>query len=308
MAAGDQGAYGRHEEVTLSRRARQLSLSLVALVTGTGAAFVVSASVGAAAPSTASFTAQDFVWQVTGSTDTTATIAAGGTVTFGYPTGISAHNVDFDSTQPASCTQTSGSVAGPVPPLPAIPTGEGWAGTCPFNTPGTYSFHCDMHPFMAGVVVVEGTSTTTPGGTTPGGTTPGGTTSTGSTTAPTSTGANSTSPLPRAALTVARHQKGVVLRGSVTTPAGPSQIVVTAHVSNRALSKHRPKRARQVRVGTQTKRSTGAGKTSFAVKLNASARRALHRRHRLAVNLRIVVTPSGGPAAARTVAVALRER
>jgi hypothetical protein len=63
-----------------------------------------------------------------------------------------------------------------------------------------------------------------------------------------------------------------------------------------------------VRVGSQTKHPTGTGKTSFAVKLNASARRALHRRHRLAVNLRIVVTPKGGTAAARTVAVALRER
>jgi hypothetical protein len=79
-------------------------------------------------------------------------------------------------------------------------------------------------------------------------------------------------------------------------------------VSNRFLSKHRPKRPKQVRVGSRTKRSTGTAKTSFAVKLNASARRALYRRHRLAVNLRIVVTPQGGPAAAKTVAVALRER
>jgi hypothetical protein len=55
-------------------------------------------------------------------------------------------------------------------------------------------------------------------------------------------------------------------------------------------------------------RSTGTGKKPFAVKLGATARRALHRRHRLAVNLRIAVTPQGGPAVAKTVAVALRER
>jgi hypothetical protein len=155
-----------------------------------------------------------------------------------------------------------------------------------------------MHTYMTGTVIVEGTSTTTSGGTT----------STGSPTTPGSTGGSSTSPLPTTAVTVARRQKGVVLRGSVATPAGPSQIAVTALVSNRLLSKHRPKKAKQVRVGSQTKRSTGTGKTSFAVKLNATARRALHRRHRLAVNLRIVVTPQAGPAAAKTVAVALRER
>jgi plastocyanin len=268
----------------------------------------MSGSVGAAAPSTASFTAVDNIWQVTGGTETTATIAAGGTVSFGYPSGMTFHNVDFDASQPTSCTQTSGASSGSVPPLPAGPTPPSWTGTCTFNTPGTYSFHCDLHTSMTGTVVVEGTSTTTSGGTSSGGTTPVGTTSTGSTTSPTSTGANSISPLPSSAVTVARRQKGVVLRGSVTTPAGPSQIVVTARVSNRLLAKHRPKRARQVTVGSQTKRSTGSGKTSFAVRLNASARRALHRRHRLAVDLRIVVTPQGRPAAARTVAVTLRER
>jgi plastocyanin len=305
MADADQGAYGRRKEVALSRRARQLSLALVALVAGTGAAFVVSGSVGAAAPSTASIEAYDFGFQDPSNPGaTTVTIAAGGTVAFGYPSGSSFHNVDFDTAQPTSCTQTSGDMPpGSVPPLPAVQTMPAWSGTCRFSTPGTYSFHCDMHPFMTGTVIVEGTSTTTPGGTT---TT--GTTSTGTTTTPTSTGGTSTSPLPPSAVTVARRQKGVVLRGSVTTPAGASQIVVTALVSNRVLSKHRPKRAKQVRVGSQTKHSTGTGKTSFAVKLNASARRALHRRHRFAVNLRIVVTPQGGPGAARTVVVALRER
>jgi plastocyanin len=267
-------------------------LSLVALVAGTAAASAVSGTVGAAAPSTGSFTAVDTpAWHANGGTDTTATIAAGGTVAFSYPSGGSMHSVVFDNVEPTACTG-----------LPAAPQGSGWSGTCSFSTPSTYAFHCGNpnHPSMTGTVVVEAASTTT---------TSGSTTSTGSTTAPTSTsGSSTTSPLPSAAVTVARGQKGVVLRGSVTTPAGPSQIVVTALVSNRALAKHRPKRVKQVRVGSQTKRSTGTDKTSFAVKLNTSARRALHRRHRLAVNLRIVVTPQGGPAAARTVAVALRER
>jgi len=223
---------------------------------------------------------------------TTVTIAAGGTVNFSYPSGMTDHNIVFDSAQPNSCTANT---PGSVPPVPPDPTGPGWSGTCTFNTAGSYAFHCKMHAYsMTGTVLVEAASSTT---------TPGGTTAT----TPTSTSGNSTS-LPRPTVTVARRQKGVVVRGSVTTPAGPSQVVVTALVSNRDLSTHRPKRAKQARVGSQTKRSTGTGKTSFAVKLNATARRALHRRHRLAVNLRIVVTPQGGPAAAKTVAVALRER
>lgn len=281
----------------MSRRARHLSLSLVALVAGTAVAFAVSGAVGAAAPSTASFTAVDNAWQANGGTATTATIAQGDSVAFGYPVGTSSHNVDFDAAQPTSCTQTAGSSMGAVPPLPAKPQPNGWAGTCTFNASGTYAFHCDMHPnTMKGTVVVQAATTT-----------PGNTTSTGSTTTGTSTSGSSTTALPRPAVTVTRRQKGVVLRGSVTTPAGPSKIVVTAFVSNRLLSKHRPKRVKQVRVGSQTKRSTGTGKTSFAVKLGATARRALHRRHRLAVNLRVAVTPQGGPAVAKTVAVALRE-
>ena len=282
----------------MSRRAHHLSLSFAALAAGAAAALAVSGSVGAAAPSTASFTAvdsspTDHHWFVSGSTDTTATIAAGGTVTFGYPAGGSTHNVDFDAAQPSSCTQTAGQNRGGVPPLPASPLGPPWSGTCTFNAPGSYTFHCDLHKSMTGTVVVEaGTSTT----------------STGSSTTGTSTSGTSMSALPSPRVSVSRRQRGTVVRGSVTTPAGPSRIVVTAFVTNRALGKHRAKHALRVRVGSQTKRSTGTGKTTFAVKLSAAARRALHRRHRLAVSLLIVVTPQGGPAVAKMASVALRDR
>lgn len=50
--------------------------------------------------------------------------------------GGSIHNVDFSGgTSATSCTQTTGPNTGPVPPLPALPTGEGWSGTCRSNTP-----------------------------------------------------------------------------------------------------------------------------------------------------------------------------
>jgi plastocyanin len=282
-------------------RARAV-VAVLAVAAGAGAAFAVAAP-GADAPSIASFTATDpgnppHAWVANGGGDT-ATIAAGGTVTFSYPSsGTSAHNVAFDTSQPTSCTQTSGTDSGSVPPLPHDPTPPSWTGSCRFNTPGTYAFHCVMHPDMTGTVVVEAAGSTT-------GTTTGGSTSPTSTTTPGS--GNSTSPAAKPRATVTRRQRGTVVRGSVTTPAGPSRIVVTAFVSNRALSKHRPKKAKRVRVGSQTKRSTGVAGASFAVKLNASARRALHRRHRLAVSVRIVVTPATGSAVATTASVALRD-
>lgn len=303
----------------MSRRARHLSLSLAALAAGPAVAFAVAAvapvdaAVDAAAPQTASFTATDNHWYVTDSMDdTTATIAVGGTVAFRYPSGMSIHNARFTgSSSPTSCTQTAGTNSGAVPPLPAVPTSPVWSGTCRFDTPGTYTFVCDQHSSMTGAVVVEATPTTSTGATT-------GTTSTGATT--TGTGPAATTPgqptagsggsasrlAPR--VTVARRQRGAVLRGAVTTPAGRSQIVVTAFISNRALAEQRPKHVRRVRVGSHSRRSTGTGKTSFAVALNAAARRALHRRHRLDVALRVVVTPPGARAVTTSVAVVLRDR
>ncbi len=311
----------------MSRRARHLSLYILVMAAGIAAAFAVSATggAGAAAQLAGTVTVVDFAFEGDGG-DNVATIATGGTVTFSYPEGGNAHNVAFVSSQPTSCTQTAGTNNGPVPPLPAFPQGPGWAGTCSFNNPGTYTFVCQAHAFMTGQVVVEPpTTTTTPTATTPTGTmpttpttptttttttspppttptTPGGTT-TGATT-PAPGGAPSTPPRPR--VTVARRQEGTVLRGSVTTSAVGSRIVVTALVSNRALQKSRPRRARKIQVGSQSKRTTRAGKTSFAVKLNAAARRALARRERLSVDLRIVVTPPGGRAVTTTVTVALR--
>ncbi len=205
-------------------------------------------------------------------------------MTFSYPSGAYSHNVDFDDHPPTACTQTAGTNSGDVPPLPHGPQPSGWEGSCRFDTPGTYAFHCDLHLSMTGTIVVEAADSTTG----------------------TSTPAPSAPAVPPTAQ-VTRRQTGTTVRGSVTTPAGPSRIVVTAFVSNRQLSKHRPKKAKRVKVGSQTKRSTGTAGASFAVKLNATARRALHRRHRLSVSVRIVVTPATGSAATTTATVTLRE-
>ncbi len=85
----------------------------------------------------------------------TATIAAGGSVTFTYPRGVTFHNVVFGGPQPTTCTQTAGPNEGAVPPLPRVPAEEGWAGVCRFDTPGTYTFFCSAHAFDGGTIFVQ---------------------------------------------------------------------------------------------------------------------------------------------------------
>ena len=79
--------------------------------------------------------------------------------------------------------------------------------------------------------------------------------------------------------------------------------MVTAFATSRSLA---ARAARSVRVGSLRKRSTGTGRTAFAVRLKATARRALAKRGRLIVSLRIVVTPPRGQAITKNVAVAVR--
>ena len=287
----------------MSHTRRRVVAGLAALAAGTGAAFAVGgpAAVGASAPSSAAVTAVDFDWSMPGATDYTDIIAAGGTVTFSYPAGVSIHNVDFTGGGPSACTQTAGASVGPVSPLPAAPEAPGWSGTCRFDTPGTYLFVCDNHNYMKGTIVVvgRGASTTTTDATT----TAGGTSTAPANQAPgagTSTSGGSSSPSARPRVSVAHRQRGAVLRGTVTTPAGRARITVTAY-----LAAH----GSRIRVGSQTRPSKGAGATAFAVRLDATGRRALLRAHRLAVDLRVVVTPAAGrPVTAKTVAVALRDR
>jgi plastocyanin len=287
---------------------RRLAVAMAALAAGTGAAYAVAGSAaGAGAPSTASVTAIDFDWVMPGGPAYTATIAAGGTVSFSYPSGVSIHNVDFTAGGPTACTQTAGAASGATSPLPNLPEAPGWAGVCRFDSPGTFLFVCDEHNYMKGTIVVEPN-----GGGTTGGSTGGGATSTGSSgssggsgggsTAPTggtSSSGSSASPAARPRVTVAHRQRGATVRGTVTTPAGRSRIKVTAYLAGH----------RRAAIGAQTRTSAGTGATAFAVRIGAAARRSLARSHRLAVALRIVVTPmAGGAPTTTTVAVALRDR
>jgi plastocyanin len=230
----------------------------------------------------ASITAKDPYTFDNGSAGHSVTIAKGGSVTFSYPSGgATSHNVVFDTAQPASCTD-----------MPATPSPSPWSGSCTFDSYGTYAFHCGLHgSLMRGSVEVPDPNAPTSGTTTPpptdtGGQQPGG----GAPGAP--------------VFKVAHRQRGVTVRGSVTTPAGPSAIAVTALVARKVLAS----RVRLVKVGAVEKHSAATGRTAFSLRINRAARRAFHRRHRLAVTLRIAVTPEAGTASKKTVAVVLTEK
>jgi len=333
------GGSGRHVEA----RARGRHVfrfvrwaTLLSAAAAAGAALAVALPTlapGAGAPTTAHFSAVDFAWEVTGTPLSSATIAAGGTVTFDYSSGGSSHNADFaGGPAPTSCTQTAGANSGPVPPLPATPTPAGWSGDCRFDAPGTYAFHCDQHPYqMQGIVEVvdpnapppptttRGTTTTPPrtttttpprtGSTTPPRTgttttTPGGGSGAGGGPAP--GGSTGSGPLAGTLrLRIAREQVGVVLRGRVSTVAG-ARVRVTALVSNRVLAQQPPRHLRKVRIGSLRTRATDTGRASFALRLTRAARGALLRKGRLTVRLRVVVTPPAGRPLAKTIAVAVR--
>jgi plastocyanin len=296
----------------VSLRARHPRLYLAALAVGAVLAvgMLVNASAASAQQQSATFNATDNVWDWTGGNGTTASIFTGGTVFFANG-GNNPHNLFFTGpSQPSSCTQTTGPAnPPPILPMPGPPTTQDWTGNCTFNSPGTFSFLCQQHSGMTGTVQVVNPP---PGGGNPpppppGGSPPpggGGSGGGGGGTGGTDPGGSPTQP-GSTSIKFTRKQTGTTLRGSVTAAAG-AKIVVTALVSNRSLSTSRPKKIKKVKVGSQTKRSTGA-RINFAVKLNAAAKRALKRKNKLSVTLRIVVTPSGGKATTKTVVVTLRE-
>ncbi|MEA2266963.1 MAG: hypothetical protein QOE27_2546, partial [Solirubrobacteraceae bacterium] len=151
-------------------------LVLLACVGLAGAGVAVLPSLGSAQGTTASCTADDsgqpilelHFWYVTGTTNGSASILPGGTVSFSYPSGDSRRNVVFTGPQPTSCTQTSapnGYTIGPAPPLPRTPQLAGWSGSCRFDTPGVYTFQDDptgVADAVTGTITVAAPSTTPP--------------------------------------------------------------------------------------------------------------------------------------------------
>jgi plastocyanin len=272
---------------------------MVVLLLGGGglAGVAVGLAQGAAPPGAADFTAVDNAWNATGSSPTAhaVTIAAGGTVTFSYPTGMSTHNVDFaGGPSPTACTQDGGPTSGAVPPLPHAVTAAGWSGTCTFTTPGTYTFHCDLHASMVGTidVVAPGdpgptttTTTTTTATTTtgpaapPSPATPTTTTTTGASAPPTATAPVSGAAPKRLALTATRRQRGTSVRGTATL-AQRGTIAATLRAGATTLGRLGP-------------RTVAAGAHRLTVPLGAAARRSLRRHGHLTAKLTVTLTGAG---------------
>ncbi|WP_028067876.1 cupredoxin domain-containing protein [Solirubrobacter soli] len=242
---------------------------------GCKALLAAAALVCAAAPAwgdgypDGTFTAVDYAWRANDTDATTLTIAPGQTVTFGYPSGMTTHNLDFTDRVP-DCTG-----------LPPGPRPKGWSATCTFAQAGTYPFVCDVHPQMTGkVVVAVPTPTPTPTATaTP---TPAPTTDP-TTPAATPTPVGTTPPAPKQtslALRLASRQKGTRVRGSLRVVQAGSRVEVAV-------------RSGKARAGTWVKKSAASGRTSFTVVLNAKTRKALRARRHLSLTVTVSLTPPG---------------
>ncbi len=173
--------------------------------------------------------------------------------------------------------------------VPVGPTeesaGKEWSGTCTFSQPGTYVFYCTVHGSE-----MTGRITVSPGGTTT--TTAPTTTTTTGTTTPTPETPPSSQPV--GGLSLPSRQHGTSVRGSLTvSQAGAgSRLEVDLLATKASLAS--TKRVTRVRVGRFVRGSVHAGRQSFSVKLDSRARRSLARRHRLALIVKIVLTPFYG--------------
>lgn len=214
------------------------------------------------------------------------TIAAGGSVSLSNPTTVP-HGVEWHS---GPSTPTCSGV--PV----GTESGTEWSGSCKFAQAGTYVFYCTVHgPEMTGTVTVsaDGTITTT---TT---TTPTGTTTTPAGTKPPVQEAPAGPPITGSpTVRAARHGTSVTGSLQVSAAGAGDRLEVDLIADGAALAKG--KQAKHVTVGRFVRSSVKAGKQSFTVKLDASARHALKRRHRLALTVKVVLTPGYGNPTTRT--------
>jgi plastocyanin len=221
-------------------------------------------------------------------TPSQVTVNAGGVVTFSNPTEVK-HGVHWIS-PPSTPTCDSGV---PVGTTEAV-SGTKWSGTCTFTQPGTYTYYCTVHgSAMAGTITVSPGGTTTP--------TPTTTTTTGTTTTPTT---ETPPPSPLVGNPSLRaSQRGTSVHGSldISQAGAGGHLEVDLFAQSASLAKVR--HSTRVRVGRFVRGSAPAGRQSFSVKLGAKARRALSRRHRLALVVKITLVPVHGETTAFTRAV-----
>jgi hypothetical protein len=181
---------------------------------------------------------------------------------------------------------------GSAPACTGVPTSvmTGWEGKCKFEQPGTYKFESStLWPeYTKYEVVVEGAAT----GTTP-------TTTTTTTTAPTTPSEPSPdSPLEGGsrALKLAGSQHGstVHVQVKVSQAGSGGRLEVGLFATDASLAK--AGHSALVRVGRLVRSSLQTGSVSFAVPLTAKGKAALRRHRRLALTVKIKLTPQHGAA------------
>jgi len=195
---------------------------------------------------------------------------------------------------------------GSTPACTGVPASAttNWQGKCKFEQPGTYNFESSTlfngggsENYTKYEIVVEGaaigTTPTTPTTTAPTTTTPSPTGGSGPGAAPSSPLVGSASE----AVKLARTQHGSSVRGSVEiSQAGVGgRLEVDLLASGASLARAAGHSA-QVLLGRLVRTSLYAGTTSFTVALSAKGKAALRRRRRLALTVKITLTPLHGAA------------
>ncbi len=270
---------------------RPRTLLLFALAALIGAAVAVLPAL-AAAPSEAKLEVNENCvepdwpcWAApgSGSPASKVTIATGGEVMF----------TDHTST-PAAVVWTGSAPACSGMPASAM---TGWEGKCKFEQPGTYRFESStLWPeYTKYEIVVEGAAS----GTTPTTTTTTTTPTTTTTTAPaTPSEPSHSSPLEGGsrALKLAGSQRGSTVHGSIEVSQAGSggRLEVGLFAAGASLAK--AGHPAQVRVGRLVRSSLKAGRVSLSVPLSAKGKAALRRHRRLALTVKITLTPQHGVA------------
>jgi hypothetical protein len=234
------------------------------------------------------------------------TIASGGTVKFVDKSNSLEQGIRWIGTAPACENVPSADQKGP------------WEGTCTFTESGNYRFDGTQSYSSTGEVVVTGTATTntttstattTIAPTLSGPAGPNGALSEpGSPAAGSNDGAQS-SPLAGSAASAVRLapvQHGRAVHGSVEVSHAGAGGRLEVQLLARRAALVSAGRSAQAQVGRVARATLASGTGSFTVALDAKAARALRIHRRLALNVRIAVTPVDGSAVVLTRSVLLR--
>jgi hypothetical protein len=107
------------------------------------------------------------------------------------------------------------------------------------------------------------------------------------------------------AVTLPTSQRGKSVRGSVDVSQAGVGGRLEVGLSAGSASLARARRPAQLRVGRLVRSLLHAGTVSFAVPLSSKAKRALERRHRLALSVKVTLLPAQGSAVGVTRSVVL---